>query len=49
MKNTVCLRVEGERSLWVGNKSDEFVSEVSIVFTVKLVVVNLGTWNISVT
>ena len=42
------LRVDSEASLWIGNKGDEFISDISVVFTIELVVLNLGTSIISV-
>ena len=42
------LGVDSEASLGIGDKGDEFVSDISIVLTVELVVLNLGTSIISV-
>ena len=42
------LRVDSEASLRIGNKGDEFISDIAIVFAVELVELNLGTSIISV-
>ena len=42
------LGVDRETSLGIGDKGDEFVSDISIVLTVELIVLNLGTSIISV-